>query len=174
MVDALTVDVAILGGGPAGCATALRLRQHAPHLSVAVVEASHEQDPIGETLPPPAQELLRGLGVWREFLDQNYVRTFGTLSTWAMLCCPLRMGGIGRTTNCPQRAVGLPCSSSIMAKHPSRLTDTRKMSLPMLRASLRSVTSASMTWSSGSWSPDSWSSGSWSSGSWSSGRRAAT
>ena len=82
-MDAPTVDVAILGGGPAGCATALRLRQHAPHLSVAIVEASsHKQEPIGESLPPPTQELLRGLGVWREFLDQKHVGTFGTLSTW--------------------------------------------------------------------------------------------
>ncbi len=82
-MDAPTVDVAILGGGPAGCATALRLRQHAPNLSVAVVDpSSREQEPIGETLPPPAQELLRGLGVWQAFLDQKHVETFGTLSTW--------------------------------------------------------------------------------------------
>lgn len=80
-------DVAILGGGPAGCATALRLRQHAPHLSVALIEASahqhqHQHEPIGETLPPPAQDLLRGLGVWQAFLEQKHVQNFGTLSTW--------------------------------------------------------------------------------------------
>jgi 2-polyprenyl-6-methoxyphenol hydroxylase-like FAD-dependent oxidoreductase len=33
-------DVAIVGGGPAGCATALSLRSHEPSLSVIIIEAA--------------------------------------------------------------------------------------------------------------------------------------
>jgi len=46
-------DVVILGGGPAGAATALSLRSHAPDLSVALIEqTNYHAMRIGETLPP--------------------------------------------------------------------------------------------------------------------------
>lgn len=76
-------DVAVVGGGPAGCATALRLRQHDPDLAVALIEASgYTQERIGESLPPMTQPLLEGLGVWDRFCAQDHLRAFGTVSTW--------------------------------------------------------------------------------------------
>lgn len=76
-------DVAVVGGGPGGCAAALTLRACAPGLRVALVEASDYSAPrIGETLPPPAGQLLRHLGVWEAFAAQGHRPAFGTAAAW--------------------------------------------------------------------------------------------
>jgi len=76
-------DVAILGGGPAGTATALSLRQHAPSLSLALVERStYDGIRMGETLPPIVQPLLEQLGVWNAFLNQEHVPAYGSCAAW--------------------------------------------------------------------------------------------
>ncbi|HEX9983238.1 MAG TPA: tryptophan 7-halogenase [Thermoanaerobaculia bacterium] len=76
-------DVAIAGGGPAGCATALSLRAHAPSLKVLLVEASRYEAPrIGETLPPLARQLLEHLGVWEAFVAQRHREVHGTVAAW--------------------------------------------------------------------------------------------
>lgn len=78
-----TYDAAIVGGGPGGCAAALALRAHAPGLSVALVEASEYDAPrVGETLPPPAAEVLRHLGVWEAFAAQGHHPAYGTAAAW--------------------------------------------------------------------------------------------
>lgn len=75
------VDVAVLGGGPAGTATALALRQRG--LSVAVIEkSSYDGIRIGETLPPRIQPLLVKLGVWDQFLADNHLPAPGIRSAW--------------------------------------------------------------------------------------------
>ena len=75
--------VAILGGGPAGAAVALSLRQHAPALSLAIFESSaYDQPRIGETLPPTVQPLLAQLGVWEGFLAAGHLPAYGTCSAW--------------------------------------------------------------------------------------------
>ena len=74
-----SVDVLILGGGPAGSALAITLRQHAPDLCVALIERSDYSLPhIGETLPPQVGALLRQLGVWAEFQTQGHIISDGT------------------------------------------------------------------------------------------------
>jgi flavin-dependent dehydrogenase len=76
-------DVAILGGGPAGTATALSLRQHAPALSLALIEQSnYDTIRIGETLPPTAQPLLEQLGVWPIFLRAGHTPAYGSCAAW--------------------------------------------------------------------------------------------
>lgn len=76
-------DVAIIGGGPGGSATALSLRTHAPSLRVALVEASHYETPrIGEALPPLARSLLEHLGVWEAFQAQGHREVYGTTAAW--------------------------------------------------------------------------------------------
>src|SRR5262245_28653187 len=64
-------DVAIVGGGPGGAATALALRAYAPSLSVVLLEASgYDTLRVGEALPPLARRLLEHLGVWESFCGQ--------------------------------------------------------------------------------------------------------
>lgn len=77
------MDVAIAGGGPGGCAAALALRAHAPGLSVVLAEASaYTGDRIGETLPPPAVEVLEHLGVGDAFRAQGHHPAYGTAAAW--------------------------------------------------------------------------------------------
>jgi hypothetical protein len=55
-------DVIILGGGPAGCATALSLRSYSRSLSIALIEeSSYEHPRVGEVLPGLARSLLDNL-----------------------------------------------------------------------------------------------------------------
>ena len=76
-------DVAIVGGGPGGSATALSLRAHAPSLSVVLIEASRYEAPrIGETLPPPVRPILEHLGVWETFQSQRHREVHGTTAAW--------------------------------------------------------------------------------------------
>lgn len=75
--------MAILGGGPAGTATALSLRAHAPSLSVTLIEQSNYSGlRIGETLPPTVQSLLEHLGVWSTFEHEGHLPAYGTCATW--------------------------------------------------------------------------------------------
>ncbi|MBV7333032.1 NAD(P)/FAD-dependent oxidoreductase [Chloroflexi bacterium TSY] len=76
-------DVIIIGGGVAGAATALMLKQHAPSLSVVLIERStYDQVRIGETLVPQAGSILHQLGVWQDFLTQGYLPSYGTCAAW--------------------------------------------------------------------------------------------
>ena len=76
-------DVAVVGGGPAGCATGLSLRGHAPGLSVVLVEASGYEGPrVGETLSPLARRLLEHLRVWDAFRGQGHPEVYGTAAAW--------------------------------------------------------------------------------------------
>jgi flavin-dependent dehydrogenase len=76
-------DVAIVGGGPGGSATALSLRAHAPSLNVVLIEASrYETQRIGETLPPPARPILEHLCVWEAFRRQHHREAHGTTAVW--------------------------------------------------------------------------------------------
>jgi 2-polyprenyl-6-methoxyphenol hydroxylase-like FAD-dependent oxidoreductase len=79
----VSFDVAIIGAGPGGSATALSLLNHAPTLSVVLIEASRfESYRVGETLPPPARAILEQLGVWESFNRQGHHEAFGTSAAW--------------------------------------------------------------------------------------------
>jgi len=81
--EILPFDVVIVGGGPAGTATALSLIKHQPSLSIAIIEGSQYERPrIGETLVPIAQPLLRQLEVWERFSNDNHLAAYGTCSAW--------------------------------------------------------------------------------------------
>ncbi|HET6762826.1 MAG TPA: FAD-dependent oxidoreductase [Longimicrobiaceae bacterium] len=78
-----TVDVAVVGGGPGGCAAAITLRAHTPGLSVVLLEASaYGGTRLGETLPPPAAAVLEHLGVAAEFAAQGHHAAYGTAAAW--------------------------------------------------------------------------------------------
>jgi flavin-dependent dehydrogenase len=67
------MDVAIIGAGPAGSAAALSLAAHAPHLTVAILEAGtlRARKP-GEILPAAAAPMLRTLGLWQVFQAADF------------------------------------------------------------------------------------------------------
>lgn len=74
-------DVAIVGAGPAGSATARRLASRGKR--VALIEESLFDAPrIGESLAPAVQPLLVELGLWRSFLALGPVPSYGTRSLW--------------------------------------------------------------------------------------------
>lgn len=74
--------VAILGGGPAGCATALALARLGVD-GVVVVEAGvYDTVRVGESLPPDARTLLARLGVLETFLADGHDAAFGNCSSW--------------------------------------------------------------------------------------------
>ncbi len=75
------VDVVVLGGGPAGTATAIVLAGFG--WSVTILERSHyESTRIGDTLPPEVKQPLMALGLWESFLADNPVKSPGTASAW--------------------------------------------------------------------------------------------
>lgn len=77
-------DVAVVGGGPAGCTAALALRAHAPALSVVLVDAGGggDEQRVGETLPPPAAPVLRHLGVWDAFRAAGHREAYASAAAW--------------------------------------------------------------------------------------------
>lgn len=79
----MRADIAIIGAGPAGSATALALGKHAPHLSVALLDAGGltTRKP-GEILPAAAAPMLRTLGVWDQFAAMNFPADPVIASAW--------------------------------------------------------------------------------------------
>lgn len=74
--------IAVIGGGPAGIAAALRLQQ-AGFAAITVVEAGDYTAPkIGETLPPPCQRELQTLGLWEAFAADAHLPATLSASAW--------------------------------------------------------------------------------------------
>ena len=74
-------DVLVVGAGPAGSTTALRLAQTG--CSVLLLERSRFGGPrIGESLPRSVQPLLHELGAWERFLGLRPWPSRGTRSVW--------------------------------------------------------------------------------------------
>jgi len=74
-------DVAIIGGGPAGTATALALGRSG--LSALLLESSqYDRARIGETLPPRGRVPLTQLGVWDRFLSEDHRPSPANVSAW--------------------------------------------------------------------------------------------
>lgn len=74
--------VVIIGGGPAGCATALAL--HAEGIrGVTVVEAGrHDRERVGESVPPDLGPLLARCGILDAFLAEGHEPCVGSCSSW--------------------------------------------------------------------------------------------
>ena len=75
--------VVVLGAGPAGSATALKLLARKPNLPVLLVERSDFDRPrIGEALHPGVEASLRELGAWDAFLAEPHLPAYGTRAIW--------------------------------------------------------------------------------------------
>lgn len=75
-------EVAIIGGGCAGAATALTLLQ-AGIKDVILVEKNDFSGPrVGETIQPPTSGLLKQLGAWEAFMNGQHFESSGSASAW--------------------------------------------------------------------------------------------
>lgn len=75
-----SVDVLIVGGGPAGATAALNL---GPIRTVVIVERNAEPAPrIGESLPAAARRLFRDMGLLESFLAEKHAPCYGNRSVW--------------------------------------------------------------------------------------------
>lgn len=75
-------DVVIIGGGCAGASTALALLQKGV-TNIAIVEKSDFSQPrVGETIQPPTSQLLKQLGVWEDFIQEEHLPSSGVASAW--------------------------------------------------------------------------------------------
>ena len=80
-MSAEAVDVAVIGGGPAGAVTALLLARAG--VDVLLYERSQYATlRLGETLPPSVNPLLRQLGLWDRFAALGSVPSYQTASAW--------------------------------------------------------------------------------------------
>ena len=81
------LDVAIIGGGPAGVAAALSLRQLISTASIAIFDASRrDRWSPGEILPPGVMPILESLGcgsvLRKEFERGTALESFGIQASW--------------------------------------------------------------------------------------------
>ncbi len=77
-------DALILGGGPAGLATALSLKQHQPDASIGIVEPNpYNSLRPGETLSPSCRSIFETLKLWEAFVTEPRFRSApGISSAW--------------------------------------------------------------------------------------------
>jgi len=77
----MKLDVAIIGGGPAGSAAAIVLANAG--LRVALIErTTYNVERIGETLPPEIFVPLHQLGVWEQFIHAGHLESPGIVTCW--------------------------------------------------------------------------------------------
>ncbi len=75
-----SIDVLIVGGGPAGATAALNL---GPLRPVVIVERNASPSPrIGESLPAAARRLFRDMGLLEQFLAEGHAPCYGQRSIW--------------------------------------------------------------------------------------------
>src|SRR5215831_127665 len=77
------VDLLVLGGGPAGVATALALKQRDASLRIILLEKStYHTLRIGETLPPEARPALHALGLESLLHTPPHSPSYGICAAW--------------------------------------------------------------------------------------------
>jgi len=76
------VDVAIIGGGPSGCAAAISLLKYGGLSAVVVESSDYSCSRVGETVSPSIAALLAYLGVGDAFRQDGHLPAFATASAW--------------------------------------------------------------------------------------------
>jgi flavin-dependent dehydrogenase len=79
----MKVDVAIIGGGPAGSTVGSLLKKYNPSLSVAIIEREvFPRDHVGESHLPAISEVLAEMGVWDKVEAANFPIKIGGTYRW--------------------------------------------------------------------------------------------
>jgi flavin-dependent dehydrogenase len=82
-MDLESVDVAIIGGGPAGCTAATLLRAYDPERRIAIFEQStFPRHHVGESTLPDMNAILAKLGVLPKIDSAGFVRKTGITYRW--------------------------------------------------------------------------------------------
>lgn len=76
------LGVVVIGAGPAGSATALRLRRHGVDRVLLADAGGFDGFRIGESIPPDTGLLLAELDLLPGFLAQGHERCLGSCSSW--------------------------------------------------------------------------------------------
>jgi 2-polyprenyl-6-methoxyphenol hydroxylase-like FAD-dependent oxidoreductase len=74
-------DVAVVGGGPAGCAAAIMLAR-CGHAVTLITKAASDTLPLGESIPPSTRKLFDLLGVGPGIEAAGFVRATGNTVWW--------------------------------------------------------------------------------------------
>jgi len=72
----------VLGGGVAGCAVALALRQHGFDDILMIESGSYNSLQFGESIPPDTRPLFEQLDIWTDFLESGHDPCLGSCSSW--------------------------------------------------------------------------------------------
>ncbi len=79
----MKVDVAIVGGGPAGSTTGVLLKKYDPNLSVLILEREQfPRDHVGESQTPPVSYVLDEMGCWDEVEASGFPIKIGATYCW--------------------------------------------------------------------------------------------
>ena len=82
MDSSINYDVVVLGGGPAGCATGLALRQQGIEKVLVVESGDYQTLRIGESIPPDTRVLMEQLGILADFLEEKHEPCLGSCASW--------------------------------------------------------------------------------------------
>lgn len=74
-------DVAVIGGGPSGAASAATLARLGRKV-ILMEQSGYDSAKVGETLAPTIRPLLIQLGIWSSFIATNPMPSFGIKSAW--------------------------------------------------------------------------------------------
>ena len=75
-------SVVILGGGPAGCATAITLANRGVSDVLLVEVGTYEAVRVGESIPPDTRLLFARLGLLNTFMEEGHDVCYGSFASW--------------------------------------------------------------------------------------------